>query len=44
VGSVDWIHIGQGRAQWWVFLDTVMNLRSSYGTGIYWSSEQVSAS
>jgi hypothetical protein len=25
--SVDWIHLAQDRDQWWVLLNTVMNLR-----------------
>jgi hypothetical protein len=25
-GSVDWIHLAQGRDQWWALVNTVLNL------------------
>jgi hypothetical protein len=25
--GVDWIHLGQVRDRWWIFVNTVMNLR-----------------
>jgi hypothetical protein len=27
VGSVDWMHLAQGRDEWWAVVNTGMNLR-----------------
>jgi hypothetical protein len=31
--AVDWIHVAQDRVQWWVFVNTVMNLQVPWGGG-----------
>jgi hypothetical protein len=33
-GGVGWIHLAQGRNQWWALVNTVMNLRAHKGRGI----------
>jgi hypothetical protein len=37
--GVNWIHLAQDIDQWWVLLDTVMNLQLPYYAGNFLSSE-----
>jgi len=31
--GVEWMHVAQDREQWWVLLNTVMNVRRPWNTG-----------
>jgi hypothetical protein len=42
--DVDWTHMGQDKAQWWVTLKIVMDLRNPENVGNFTSWETISVS